>query len=404
MDLTPGGPKAFEGFPTELIMSFITLATALTRHSDGDQCVGQSGRLVFPFTALYVSRRWKDITLSLPELWTTFRMCNRDPWPTITRRMQQHKDYSAGHPMTLDVQIKCHPGFQPALFLGLLRRQLEPKAPWRQLRVACEGYPQISFHHIAQGLMSLTKYPTLEELEITRSSREDVAQDPWQTAPHGALPQITNIARNCPLLRNLTFRGFKISAGAEPWVNTPFRTDIHFRRLRELCLQDVDWTAAVRLVALADLPILHTVAISISGLCPDYHFRWQDERVELPSLHTAVLYNFSPYAISYILRGCPNLNHLALAFNRMFESIGSLDPEARFDLVTLAIRQHEPLGDLRREIQKRWPRLERLVISEDTQGLEGSFTGHRLSSDEMAFSSIQRYFRGLEREASGETV
>lgn len=301
--------------------------------------------------------------------------------------------------MTINLFLEIDSGRDHRGFLETLAIAMNDCNTWKRLTITCPAPGPLHFTLLTNDFLPSPPFPrhTLEEIDVDMGSLE-----PFITtldSGDGTVWDILHIARHSHSLRKLSIRGYSLVIGTR---NQPLGTiRIPFDTLRELRLDGVHWTA-LRLLSLPSLPLLETVAIRILDSSPDHAGDLQrlgNERIDLPSLQSAILYgNFTAAMISFVLQGSPSLQQLALDLPppNLRASPGTLKPGIPPALTTLSIRTTLPSSSLE-QVLAHWPTLHHLVLCDERRNVEVDIDEgiqvHRLGADDMEFSKILDYLR-----------
>ncbi|KAG8982703.1 hypothetical protein FRB93_007924 [Tulasnella sp. JGI-2019a] len=254
------GLRLFDLLPAELLAYIISLSAQMTNPT---QLATQLDRdTVFPFTALRVCKRWRDITNGTSSLWNTAAIISRPHW---IPRLMRHAQHRNGLPMDLSVclDVRRNRHFLLDFDRRLKSTPTRPTFRIRNMRIICQRdmlYGSISQGH---GLMDELKRSgaVIEELDWIAVSDEERFINPhnWSFITRSLVGTFAQLSQ----LRSLLLSGVRFYMRQDVIISTVEEGLRVLPALERLILEDCD-VFTLDILRYAEMPKLHTLSISCS--------------------------------------------------------------------------------------------------------------------------------------------
>ncbi|KAG9032490.1 hypothetical protein FRB95_001397 [Tulasnella sp. JGI-2019a] len=308
-------PGPLDLFPNELLASILSLSThtadleELARQLDYDT--------VFPFTALRVCKRWREVTYGTSGIWAVAAIKARPEWyPRLIEHAQRCGDRSMELSVSMDVTrhakfFECFEAFnghtKPASELQLLHKI-------RRLRIICPRGKFITSSSNVEELMFVLKRwgARLEEVEwvISESDGSMDTSIVWCLITEWLI----EICKFHSGLRSLRLGGIRVFTQQD--TSSSNKISWLLPELEVLVLDDCD-AHTIEFLRYAEMPTLHTLSISCSDT-PDHDPKAQSRAMStriahIPSVQQLTLVRIPTLQdLMKVLSSVPNVKHLTL--------------------------------------------------------------------------------------------
>lgn len=254
--------------------------------------------LYFPYTALYVSKTWRDLALSAPRLWINPFVRSDAIETKLTTKLRHHAFLSGTLPIRLHVEINMNVSHY---FYKVVQKHMGSldRCKGLSFRIAYHQYVGIQFF-LPKVIGREGGFSALETLEV--AGRYVVRR----REPLAALSQ------SLPALQWFTIRLTATSQGHEP--DNP-EGSVIFPRLRGLSLdmfesEQMNWLEGV------ELPVLEKLLVSASSSSDSLTTagRLGRPHLQISSTRTlSLMGQLSDERVAQILSGIPDLEELAVS-------------------------------------------------------------------------------------------
>lgn len=300
----------FNLLPTETIALIISFSVYLNDYEslvlDQTRALGPPS----PYSALAVSKRWNDLVLNTPELWTSITI----PWymrPSSLRRLlERHHRLSKALPLHVHLNPRtCH-----APLLEVIRAHIrQPSVHWAAIQVVApspDGWRALNLprQKAWEDMFENSPQPALEDLELV----DGLQLREWRASINfDHRDQLLWIFAPFPSLRRFCLRHISCE---RPWEAPSYQLPpppLCLPSLTVLCMDGVR-PQSISFLLTTELPALQALGIriiSVQGFQP----LSIPLEVQFPSLTAVVLYDVPDDSAVSLLAAAPGLQSLAIS-------------------------------------------------------------------------------------------
>ncbi|KAH9065434.1 hypothetical protein EDB87DRAFT_1803443 [Lactarius vividus] len=326
--ITPSDGTPVNNLPNELLSSIFTLGSDAEKSGYDDIAAEEEEeeegpRLPFQVLVSHVCRRWREVVIGIPTLWTYLDFAEGPPFNKSQAWLERSKD------QPLDIEIDCTIDSDPEsesepddesedqadschvspADLPVVRDLILPhSARWRTFELLVDD-----FHLMYNTLATLSRVLEAPELRALRLCHYDDNENYDHFSPVNLKqPFFTPFSGRAPELGLVTLWG----------VHVDWETCAFLQGLEELELayhaKDVRPPYKIFTRILQGSPDLHTLTLSASGPAGDPEVDWPANVIELPSVRQLGLAFLEPSYASALLKRLvfPNLLVLSLDFDQ----------------------------------------------------------------------------------------
>ncbi|KAH9002562.1 hypothetical protein EDB86DRAFT_2847286 [Lactarius hatsudake] len=321
----PSDGTPVNNLPNELLSSIFTLGSEAEKsgYDENAEEEEEGPRLPFQVLVSHVCRRWREVVIGIPTLWTYLDFAEGPPFDKSQAWLERSKD------QPLDIEIDCTIDSDPEsesepddgsedqadschvspADLPVVRDLILPhSARWRTFELLVDD-----FNLMYNTLATLSRVLEAPELRALRLCHYDDNENYDHFSPVGLRqPFFAPFGGRAPELGLVTLWG----------VHVDWETCAFLQGLEELELayhaKDVRPPYQIFTRILRGSPDLHTLTLSASGPAGDPEVDWPASVIELPSVRQLGLAFLEPSYASALLKRLvfPNLLVLSLDFDQ----------------------------------------------------------------------------------------